>query len=158
MNEDTKIIPAITAGSTVYTTRTRRFYNAVNRVRYFLARRVAAAVPDEDSRTAAVLYRLDDMTEGIRLWWGSLRAAYRYTRSAKHKRRIFATDTVTGKLRRERYVNRSTPAAQRTYVEYSVFDDGLRWDEETHEIARRMRREQKNSLLVLSGAEGPLER
>lgn len=106
-------------------------------------------------RELAAVIETRELPAVLTAWWAQYRKAREYGRSARHRRRIFVTDPVTNRIRRERFVNQRTPQEQRTY---SVFDSPDIWEESTTEIAQRLKRTTNNSRLILAGAAGPLER
>lgn len=165
MNEDTAVIPAVQAAGHVYGNRYARLWRLWAKFR----RELAAVIATKEMPSAVLRTK-----EGIRAWAAHLKAARAYGKTARHRRRMFVTDPVSGRIRRERYVTERTPIDQRVYApvptipprrqttihamrgRVDVFNPVV-WQEETTTIVRRMQATRRNSALVMSGVQGPLE-
>src|SRR5688572_30235141 len=125
MSDETAIIPVREIQPTIYRTRTARLRYAFYKTKRAAVDFILATVPEGSRREAALEwldYHTDLVREGfwnnvndLRQWRLRLRRARAYGKHAKHRRQMFARNTVSEKLKLERHVNANTPAEDRIY-------------------------------------------
>lgn len=165
MSDETALIPVVTKRTTVYTSQ-HRLYVLFLKVKRGLVDMMTPGPVKASPRLVSVLAFLGKGIEIIKdwlsctrddivRWFHRLREAHAYSRDkAKHKRQIFARDTVSGKLKleRERNVNRNTPVQERLQS-YGLWEPSQGW--ENNDWRTGLIRDIRNSQLIMSGAQGP---